>query len=453
MNVTQQNTDSVNTVITIEIVKADYEGSVEKALKNYRQKANVPGFRKGMVPMGMVRKMFGKSVQMEEINNLVSEKLTEYIKENKLNVLGQPIPSEQQAEMDLDADENFSFVFDVALAPVVAPNLSQEDVVDFYQITVSDEMVAKQIEQMATNYSTQTTVEVAAEKDMLKGTLTELDEAGNAKEDGIVVEDAVVSPAYFKNDEQKAAFAGVTVAQTVVFNPAVASDNHEAELASMLHVDKEVAATVKSNFSFEVKEITSFQPAAIDQELFDKVYGEGTVTTEEEFRAKVAETLAQQFAPESDYKFGLDARKAIEAKVGELELPVATLKRWMAMTGEDASPEKVEEEFPAMVPDLTWHLVKEQIVKDLAVKVENEDVLEMARKITKAQFAQYGMMTIPDEIVDNYAKEMLKDKERINSLVERANEEKIVAAIKAVVTLNVKEVTPEEFYKMFEEQK
>lgn len=449
MKVSQQNTDNVNAVISIEITKADYTDKVDKALKTYRQKAAIPGFRKGMVPKSVIQKMFGKTILLEEINKLVSDSLLGYIRENKLNILGEPLPADDQPEIDFDNQEDFKFVFDIALAPEINVGLSKKDKIDYYNIKVDDEMVRKQIESFAGRYGSQVPVETASENDMLKGTLTELDTDEKEKEGGLVVENAVLSPAYLKDETEKAKFAGVKAGDTVVFNPAVAAGGNEAELVSLLHLQKGDSIP-GSDFRFVVAEVLGYQPAAVDQELFDKVFGKDSVKSEEEFRAKVAEMLKDQLKPESDYKFELDARAALEQKAGDIEFPEAFLKRWLVVSGENRTPESIEEEFPKMMPELKWHLIKEQIARNFEIKVDDNDLLDAAKKATRAQFAQYGMANIPADLLENYAREMLKKKENVRGLADRATEEKIMNTIKDSVTLNEKEISSEDFYKMFE---
>lgn len=450
MNVSQQNTDNLNAVINIEITKADYEGNVDKSLRSYRQKATIPGFRKGMVPLSMIKKMFGKSVMVEEINKLVSDQLMNYIRENKLNILGEPLSSETQQPIDFDTQSDFIFAFDIALAPEINIPLTKEDCVDYYELKVDDEMVQKQVEALTSRYGSHDKVDVAGEKDMIKGKSVQLDEAGNVKEDGIVVDNMVISPAYVKNDAQKAKFAGVKVGDKIVFNPSESCDGNETELVAMLHISKEDVANAKGDFEIEVIEITTFKPAEMNQQLFDNVFGAGKVTTEEEFMVKVREMIADQLTVESDYKFGVDARVAVEKKVGEVVLPEAFLKRWILATQESKTVESVEEEFPKMKPELVWHLIKEQIVRNFEIKVSDDDLLDMAKQLTKAQFAQYGMMNIPDDILENYSKDMIKNKDSVRSLADRATETKITKTIKEAVTLNTIESTVEDFYKKFE---
>lgn len=449
MNVSQENTSKVSALIKVDIVKADYEEKVEKALRTYRQKANIPGFRKGMAPMGMIKKMVGKSILLEEINKLVSESLYNYIKDNKMNILGEPLPSESQAEIDFDKQEDFAFLFDVALAPEIELNLSDKDKIDYYRIDIDDDMIAKQKEALCNRFGVQQPVEEAGEKDIVKGKFVELDENNAPKEGGISVE-SLLTPAYLKDEAEKNKFVGKKVGDKVVFNPSVACGGNDTEIAAMLHIGKDKSADVKSNFEVEITSILGFKPAEVGQELYDNAFGKDTVKSEEEFTAKIREMLATQLQPESDYKFALDARTALEAKVGEIELPDSLLKRWLVVTGENRTAESIEEEYPKMVPDLKWQLIKEEIVRKYEIKVDDADMLEMAKKATRAQFAQYGMANVPDDLLEKYASDMLKDKKIVSNIAERATEEKIIETIKAHVSLNEKTVSVEDFYKMFE---
>lgn len=450
MNVSLQNIDKVSALLTIKLEKADYQEQVEKSLKNIRQKAQVPGFRQGMVPMSLVKKMYAKSVMAEEVNKLLSERVYGYIKENNLNILGEPLPNvDKQPQIDFDTMEEFDFLFDIALAPEFKAEVAATDKVDYYTVDVTDEMVDNQIKSYTQRNGKYDQVDAYQENDMLKGLLAELDEAGNTKEGGIQVEGAVMMPSYMKSEAQKAIFAAAKVNDVLTFNPNEAYEGHDAEIASLLKIEKEAAAEVKSNFSFQVEEITRFVEGDLNQELFDLVFGKDVVTTEEEFRAKVKESIASQFVADSDYKFLLDARKVIEAKVGKLEYPDALLKRIMLLNNTDKGEEFVNENYDKSVEELTWHLIKEQLVQQAEIKVEQEDVLNMAKDATKAQFAQYGMLSVPEDILENYAKEMLKKKESIDGLVNRVVEAKLAAELKGKVTLENKVVSVEEFNALF----
>ena len=355
MNVSLQNIDKVSALLTIKLEKADYQEQVEKSLKNIRQKAQVPGFRQGMVPMSLVKKMYAKSVMAEEVNKLLSERVYGYIKENNLSILGEPLPNvDKQPQIDFDTMEEFDFLFDIALAPEFKAEVAATDKVDYYTVDVTDEMVDNQIKSYTQRNGKYDQVDAYQENDMLKGLLAELDEAGNTKEGGIQVEGAVMMPSYMKSEAQKAIFAAAKVNDVLTFNPNEAYEGHEAEIASLLKIEKEAAAEVKSNFSFQVEEITRFVEGDLNQELFDLVFGKDVVTTEEEFRAKVKESIAAQFVADSDYKFLLDARKVIEAKVGKLEYPDALLKRIMLLNNTDKGEEFVNENYDKSVEELTY---------------------------------------------------------------------------------------------------
>ena len=446
MNVSMQNVDKVSALLTVNIEKADYQEKVEKLLKKYRQQVNMPGFRKGMVPMSLIKKQFGKSAMAEEVDKLMQDAVNNYIRENKVNMLGMPLPNEEKMQtIDFDTQENFEFVFDIALAPEFKAEVTEQDTLDYYTIAVSDEMVNSQVDMYAQRAAKYEKVEEYADRDMVKGLLAELDENGSTKEGGIQVEGAVMMPSYMKNDEQKAIFATAKVNDVLVFNPNAAFEGNEAELSSLLKIKHEEVAEMKSNFSFQVEEITRAVPAALTQELFDQVFGEGAVSSEEEFRGKIKEGIAAQFLADSNYKFLLDARTYLMNKVGKLEFPDALLKKIMLMNNEDKGESFVEENYEKSLEELTWHLIKEQLVEAFEIKVEQADVLEMAKENTRMQFAQYGMMSIPEEMLENYAKEMLKKKENVEGLVNRAVETKLAAALKGKVALNNKEVSMEEF--------
>ena len=441
-----QNVDKVSALLTVNIEKADYQERVEKLLKKYRQQVNMPGFRKGMVPMSLIKKQFGKSAMAEEVDKLMQDAVNNYIRENKVNMLGMPLPNDEKMQtIDFDTQENFEFVFDIALAPEFKAEVSEQDAIDFYTIAVSDEMINSQVDMYAQRAAKYEKVEDYQDRDMVKGLIAELDENGNTKEGGIQVEGAVMMPSYMKNDEQKAIFANAKVNDVLVFNPNAAFEGNEAELSSLLKIKREEVAEMKSNFSFQIEEITRAVPAALTQELFDQVFGEGAVSSEEEFRGKIKESIAAQFEAESNYKFLIDARAYMMNKVGKLEFPDALLKKIMLLNNEDKGESFVEENYEKSLEELTWHLIKEQLVEAFEIKVEQADLLAIAKENTRMQFAQYGMMSLPEEMLENYAKEMLKKKENVEGLVNRAVENKLAAALKGKVALNNKEVSMEEF--------
>ena len=451
MNVSLENIDKVSALLTVKLEKEDYEARVEKALKDFRKKANMPGFRPGMVPMGLIKKQYGTAIKAEEVNKVLQEKVYEYLKDNKVNMLGEPLPNEEkQPAIDFAKDEAFEFVFDIAWAPEFDVVLDTNDEIDYYTIDVNDELVERQVKMYAQRGGNYESVQEYTEGDMLKGLIAELDENNNVKEGGIQVENAVMMPTYMKNDEQKAIFANAKTNEVLVFNPSVAFDGNEAEIASLLKIEKDAVANVKGNFSFQVEEITHFVPGELNQELFDNIFGEGVVKSEEEFRGKIKSELEEQFVNDSNYKFLIDTREYLMKKIGKLEFPDAILKRIMLLNNQEKGEAFVAENYDRSIEELTWHLIKEKLVAANEIKVDNNDIMDMAKEVTRIQFAQYGMLNVPDDMLDNYAKEMLKRKDSVEQLVNRSVESKLAKALKDKVKLNNKTVSVEDFNKMFE---
>mgnify|MGYP003513452471 FL=1 len=453
MNVSFEKVDKVNALLTIQIEKADYEKKVSAALKDFRKKASLPGFRPGMVPTSLLKKRFGTEILAEQVNKILGEEVYKYIREQKINILGEPLPNEDKQEpVDFVNKEDFTFVFDVALAPEFDAKISDKDTLDYYQIEVTDEMVNSQVESYAQRGGQYNKVEEYKEGDMVKGILAQLDAEGNVLEGGIQVEGAVMLPNYMKNEDEKAKFNGTKVNDVLVINPAKAYENNDVELSSLLKISKEEAAEMKSDFSYQVTEITRYEASAINQELFDKMLGEGVVSSEEEFRAYIKKQLEDQFANDSQYKLTLDLRSYLTERIGKLEYPEATLKRIMSLNNQDKDADFIEKNFAPSLEELTWHLIKEQLSEQLEIKVEEADILESAKIATRLQFAQYGMMNIPEDMLLNYAKEMMKNKQQVENMVARTIENKIADKAMEVVTLNRKTVSLDEFNKMFAQQ-
>ncbi len=429
MNISFETQDKVNGLMTITVEEADYQADVEKNLKSYRKRANVPGFRPGQVPMSHVKRMFGASVKMDAINKLLGDSLQKYVADNKLPMLGQPLANESQEAVDLEGPAPYVFKFDIALAPEFSIELGQKDAVDYYDISVEDKIIDEQVDMYASRNGHYDKAEAydAEQRDMLKGDLRELDAEGNTLEGGIEVEAAVLMPQYIKVDDQ----------------------DNDTEISSLLKIDKEKVAEHTGNFSYQITEISRFVKAEVNKELFENVFGsEAGVETEEQFREKIAEGLKAQFAMDSDYKFMLDVRKYAEEKVGELQMPEALLKRIMLQNSQDKGADYVEKNFEGSIKELKWHLIREKLAEQCGVRVEDDDVKNAAKEVARAQFAQYGMSNVPDEYLDNYAQEMLKKRDTVDNLVERAIDRKLTVALKDVVKLNRKATTIEEFNKM-----
>lgn len=451
MKIAFENPDKVNGLLTLTVEEADYKENVEKTLKNYRKKANIPGFRPGMAPMGMIKRQFGTSVKVDEINKLLGDQIYKYVKENNIQMLGEPMPSDKQVPVDMEGDAPYTFMFDIAVAPEFKIELNGDDTIDYYTIAVDDEVVNRQIDMFASRSGHYDKVEEYQANDMLKGDLRELDENGSTKEGGITVEGAVLMPEYIKVEDQKKLFETAKLGDIITFNPKKAYPESDIEVSSLLKMKKEEVADINADFSFQITEISRYVKAEVNQELFDQVYGKDAVTDEKAFREKIAEGLKAQFAVDSDFKFIQDVRKYAEAKVGELTFPDALLKRIMLNNNKDKGEDYVEKNYAMSVKELAWHLIKEQLATANNVKVEEADVIATAKEAARAQFAQYGMNNIPEEYIENYAKDMLKKGDYTDSFVDRAVDRKLTEALKAVVKLNEKTATLDEFNKMMQE--
>jgi len=448
MNITFENPDKVNGLLTITIEKEDYQEAVDKALKNYRKRAQVPGFRPGMVPMGMIKKQYGTAAKVDEINRLLGDKLMGYIRENNIQMLGEPLPSEKQEPQDLEQDGPFTFVFDIAVAPEFKAELTGKDKIDFYTITVDDKLIDQQVQMYASQAGEFVKGEVFEGNDTLTGDLRQLDEKGNTLEGGITADSGMIMPAYIKDEAQKKLFDGCKAGDIITFNPKKAYPDNDAEVAALLKVDKEQVKDLTSDFSYQVTEVRHFQPAEVNQALFDRVFGEGTCKDEKEFRQKIVDMLQAQLVSNSDYKFLLDVREHMEKKVGKLEFPEALLKKVMLNNNKDKGADYVEKNFEGSIKELKWHLIKEQLVAAQEIKVEEDDLKAVAKEAVRQQFAQYGMSNVPDDVLENYAAEQMKKRENIDNFVDRAVDQKLIEKLKTVVKLNEKSVTLEEFNKM-----
>ena len=451
MKITFDCPDKINGLLTMTIEPADYQEKVEKTLKDYRKKAQIPGFRPGQVPMGLVKRQYGTAVKVDEVNRLMGEKLYEYIRENKIQMLGDPLPNEEkQQPQDFEKDGDLTFVFDIAVAPEFSVALSGKDKIDYYTIDIDDKLIDQQVQMYASQGGEFVKADVFSGNDTITGDLRQLDEKGNTLEGGITTESGMVMPAYIKEEKQKKLFDGCKPGDIITFNPKKAYPDNDAEVAALLKVDKEQVKDLASDFSFQVTEIRHFQPAEVDQKLFDRVFGEGTVKDEKTFREKIAEQLKAQFAGSSDFKFMQDVRAHLEKKVGKLEFPEALLKRIMLNNNKDKGEDFVEKNFEGSIKELAWHLIKEQIVNANNIKVEEDDIKRVAREAIRAQFAQYGMSNVPEDVLDNYAAEQLKKRENIDNFVDRAVDLKLTETLKNVVKLNEKTVSLDDFNKLME---
>lgn len=451
MNISFETPDKINGLMTIVLDEADYKEDVEKTLKDYRKKANVPGFRPGMVPMGLIKRQYGTAVKADAINKVVGEQLQQYIRDNKIQMLGEPLPSEQHEAQDLEKDSTFTFKFDIAVAPEFTCELSASDKIDYYNITVDDALIDRQVEMFASQMGSYVNADHFEGNDTIKGDLRELDENGNTKEGGVTVDSAILMPLYIKDEEQKKMFDDAKPGDIITFNPRKAYAESDAEVAALLKISREEVAEHTGDFSYQVTEINHFQKHEVNQELFDGVYGKGNVADEQAFRDKIAEGLKAQLATDSDFRFIQDVRAYCEQKVGKLEYPDALLKRIMLANNKDKGEEYVEKSYEASIKELTWHLIKEQLVAANGVKIGDDDVKAAAKEAARAQFAQYGMNNVPEEYLDNYAGEMLKKADTVEPLVNRAIDRKLTEALKGVVSFNEKAISLDDFNKLMSE--
>ena len=445
MNITFENADKVNGLMTITVEENDFKENVEKTLKDYRKKANVPGFRPGQVPMGMIKRMYGNAVKMDAINRVVGQEMYKYVQENKIQMLGEPLPHEGNEAVDIEQPAPYTFQFDLAVAPEINVKLSGHDKIDYLTIDVDDKLIDQQVRMYASRAGQYQKADDYQDNDMLKGDLRELD-----KEDGIVLSEAVVMPTYIKDEDQKKLFEGSKLGDIITFNPRKAYQS-DAELASFLKVDKADLGFHTGDFTYQITEISRFVPAEVNQELFDQVYGKDAVKDEKEFRERVAEEIKAQLQQNSDWKFLQDLRAHCEKKAGKLQWPDALLKRIMKQNNQDKGDDYVEKNYEGSIKELTWHLIKEQLVAAQEIKINDDEVKTAAREAARAQFAQYGMSNVPDEYLDNYAQDMLKKEENVQGFVDRAIDQKLIEAYKQVVKLNEKTVSLDEFNKLMAE--
>jgi trigger factor len=445
MNISKENIDALNAIITLDIEKADYEPKVDEVLKNYRKRATLPGFRPGKVPAGMIKKMYGKAVLVEEVNKLVGESLMNYIKDNELDILGEPLPSDKMETIDFDKEvDTIQFKFDIALAPEVSLEINEKIKVPYYTINITDEMVESQVKMITSRFGTREKVEVVGGNAMLKGKISQNGEVKN--------EVAVISTSAMKDDAEKAKFVGAKLNDEVTFDIRKTFPN-DTELSYIVGVSKEEAAEVNGEYVFAIDEITEFVDAELNQNVFDQVYGEGVVKSVEEFTAKTKEELAKTNGFEEDYRFALDVQKVIMGKV-KMDLPEEFLKRWLTAINrenEKFTPELMEQEFPRFLEDLKWQVVKNSVMKKNDLKVEHEDLFAYAKKSAQAQFLQYGLTNVPEENLNNYALSLLKNEQQSRQISEGAVNDKVVAFLKEKVKLDNKSVTRDEFNKLFEE--
>lgn len=461
MQISFENPDKVNGLLTMTVEENDFKDDVEKTLKNYRKRANVPGFRPGQVPMGLIKRQFGTSVKVDVINKLIGEQLQKYINDNKIQMLGQPLPHEGQEPVDLEKDAPYTFQFDIAVAPEFEAKLSGRDKVAYYDIKVDDKLIDQQVEMFANRAGHYTTADSydPEKRDVLKGDLRELDENGNTLEGGITESDESLMPAYFDDEEQKEKFKDAKPGDIITFNPTAAYKGGETQVASLLKIDREKVGEHKGDFSFQVTEVSRWEKAEVNEELWQGIYGKDSgIKDEKGFREAIAKGLAEQLQGDSDFKFLQDVRAHVLKKIGKLQYPDEILKRILLANNEknlkteEDKQKFIDENYKGSLDMLTWDLAKNQLAVAAEIKVEDKDVEAAAEEMARMQFAQYGMSNVPEEYVKNYAKELLKKEETVRQMADRALDQKLIEKLKNVVKLDHKEISLDDFNKMMQEE-
>jgi trigger factor len=449
MNITRENIDDLNAVLKVKIEKTDYEGKVETVLKDYRKKATIKGFRPGMVPIGLIKKMYGKAVEIDEINKVVTESIQKYITDEKIEILGDPLPkADEQEKIDFETQTEFTFNFELGLSPVIDLKLSKKNKVNEYEILIDEKMRKDYMENYTRRYGELKKAESIEEKDVIKGKVEAIDTEGNVITEGPSVDETSIGVDIIKVDSIKKEFIGKGLNDSVDFDLKAAFPN-DSEIAGILHKKKEEVPDLPSNYRFTIHDISRFYPAELGKELFDKIFGEGVITTEEEFMKKIEEEITANLKRESDYRLMIDVKEMAMEKT-DFALPEEFLKKWLLRVNEKTTQEQIDKDFDNFRKDLKWQLIRNKIARDNEVKISEEELQKEAENITRYQFQQYGLFYATEEQISNYAKETLKREEDAKRIADKILDEKALALMKDLVKLENKSVTVEEFNKLFE---
>lgn len=450
MNVSMQKTSEVSGRLTVDITAADYSDRVKEELKKIGKTHSIPGFRKGHVSITDLQRRFGRQVTSDVINEIVYKAVIDYINDNKLEVLGHPVPVEV-IDLDLKNKSDFTFEYDLALAPAINIDLKADGItIPYYPIEVSDEMIKEQDEAFRKRFGSQVPGEVTEPDCLVKGSLMELNEDGSIKEgDGAIqVTSTIVSPQHFTSEDERAKFVDMKVGDKVTFNPWNTCDGNPAELSSMLQIDKEKAPEAKADFEMTISEIIVLRPAVHDEEFFTNVFGKDAVHNEDEYTAAVKDLIQNQLNGNSDMVFRNDARRVLLERYGNVELPAEILKHWLIQRSDDLNEENINEEYDRMVPDLKWQLITDKIAEQLNLEITEDDRLDYARGMARQQFAQYGMTNMDDATIDGFARNILADKQWAPRIHEQIASIKLFNAIKANVIIDAKPLSLDAFREM-----
>lgn len=446
MNITANNNDAVSMRLTVNVEENDYKAKVNDELKRIGRTHQIPGFRKGHISIADLQRRFGRQVTSDVINQVVFDAVLKYIEDNKLNVLGAPLPVEVK-ELDLKNNKEFTFEYDLAIAPELNVTVDNSVELPYYEIEVSDSMIDEQDQAFRKRFGAQVSGEEFEADALVKGSIVELNEDGSVKEgeDAIKVEGGIVAPMYFAGKEEADKFNGAKVGDKVVFNPRNAAGSNETELSSMLNIDKERAASVQGNFEFTISEIIVVRPAELGEEFYANVFGKDKVKDEAEYRNAIKEIIAKELSGNSQMIFRFAARKNFMEKYGDMQLPDALLKRWLISRNEELTEENIDARYENISTDLKWQLVKEQVAQKLEIKIEEADILNFAKGLAAQQFAQYGMHNVDEETIERYAKSIMEDKNYRSNLIEQVGDIKLFDSLAAAVTLKKEVVSLDQF--------
>ena len=448
MNITIENIDNLNALLKVEVRKSDYSENVEKVLKEYRRKANVKGFRPGMVPMGIIRKMHGKVVQLDEINKIVSDSISKYLTEEKINILGDPLPVNDDTEfIDFENQEDFDFTFEVGLAPDINLNLTKKNKVDFYEITIDEKMRKDYISNYTKRFGEFRIADTSGDSDMLKGSIFALDESGNINSGDPGADETTLSVSVIKDKKIKKDFTGRKSGESIDFDLRKAFPN-DFEIAGILKKQKDDVAELNGKYRFTISEISRFEPAALNKDLFDKLYGENVINTEEEFMEKIDGEISENLRREGEYKLMLDIKKLAMSKT-DIELPEEFLRKWLIKVNDQVTSDQIDKDFNSFKEDLKWQLIRNKVARDNELKVTEEEMHEEAEKVTRYQFQQYGLFYATDDQIHNYAHEMLKREDDVKRIAEKILEEKAIEKLKESVKIESKQISMDDFNKLF----
>ncbi len=451
MNITLEKTGNLTSTIQIEMVKDDYEAEVTKVLKDYQKKANIPGFRPGRVPFGMIKKQYGRSVMADEINKKLSESLNNYITENKIRILGNPLPNmEKTSRLDFEHDENFSFYFDIGVAPEVDFELSDKIKVEYYDIEPSEKTISDYIMDMRKRQGDTETPDESGEEDILRGNIVMIDDE-NKPVEGKEAHQSTISIPHIKNDKIKKQFLSRKNGDTIVFNPFKATDNI-TEASYMIGNKEATKEDLDADYQFEVTEIMRIIPAEMNEEFYKKIYPQEDIKTEKEFRNKIMEEASRSFVNEGDKKFMGDAIEKVldEAKI---ELPDEFLKRWLKEGNDnEISEEDIENEYDNYAKALKWQLIEGKIMKDNNVEIKEEDVRDFIRGYFSGQVPKPEGDTEYDKRMEGLVDSVMQNREEVEKIFEQLKSERVRDILKSTVKLKTKRISYDDFIKLASKQ-